>query len=240
MASCAVISDVHANLEALTAVLNNIDEERIDLILFLGDSIGYGPDPDACLDVLRTRADVLLAGNHDQAAVGLTDVRYFNPYARRAIEWTCERLSSEQKQFLRSLPLTAVQGGMFLVHGTPRLPERWEYLLDEDDARVNFGYFDEQVCFVGHSHIPFIMERTPAGSIRSLAHAAALKPANRYIINAGSVGQPRDGNPEAAYVIVRDRKVLIKRTAYDIVKTQKKMRKARLPEYLIERLSLGR
>lgn len=240
MASCAIISDVHANLEALVSVLKKIDEEKVDVIIFLGDCVGYGPAPAECLDILLDRADIMLAGNHDWAAAGLTDMTYFNPYAREAIEWTRDRLNSSQEDCLRSLPLTSVRGNMFLVHGTPREPEQWHYLTNREDAQLNFAYFEEPLCLVGHSHIPFIMERTPAGRITSLKGAVAVNKENRYIINTGSVGQPRDGNPEAAYAILKEDIVVIKRTAYDIVRTQKKMRKAGLPEYLIDRLSIGR
>ncbi|UCD36446.1 MAG: metallophosphoesterase family protein [Nitrospiraceae bacterium] len=240
MLSCAIISDVHANLEALRSVLTSIDKEKVDSIFFLGDSIGYGPDPAECLDVLRQRADVILAGNHDWAVAGLTDVAYFNPYARAAIEWTRDRLSSEQKEILRLLPLTAARDCMFLVHGTPYEPDQWHYLIHKEDAEMNFRFFEEQLCFVGHSHIPFIAEKTQTGRIRSHSRTAEIKRQHRYMVNVGSTGQPRDGNPEAAYAILRDNSVVIKRVSYDIVRTQTKMRKAGLPEYLAERLLLGR
>lgn len=242
MASYAIISDVHANLEALYAVLEHIAKERIDRILFLGDSVGYGPDPNECVELLNEKSDILLAGNHDYGATGMTDISSFNVYARIAIEWTTGTLSEENKKILQELPLTGEvkDDGICLVHATPKEPEKWHYLSYAKEARPYFRYFNRNVCFVGHSHLPFIAERTPFGRMKVHDEAAEIKQRSRYIVNAGSVGQPRDGNPDAAYVLFRGNTLEIKRVSYDIVVTQKKMRKAGLPEYLINRLSNGR
>ena len=238
----AIISDVHANLEALHAVLAKTEGEKIEGILFSGDSVGYGPDPNECTKILKEKAKIMVAGNHDRAAAGMTGITYFNPLARVAIEWTREVLSGENVEFLQSLPLTAQleEDNIYLVHATPKEPEKWRYLLYEYDARINFSYFKEKICFLGHSHIPFIVERFSGGEIKFHYHYAEIREENRYIVNAGSVGQPRDGNPDAAYVLLSDNSVEIKRISYDIVLTQKKMKKAGLPTYLIERLSVGR
>lgn len=242
MSSFAIISDVHANLEALNTVLRKIEEDNVDAILFLGDSVGYGPEPDECIEVLTGSAKILLAGNHDRAAAGLSDMSSFNPYAKAAIEWTRDKMSKENIAFLKELPLTAEinENDMFLVHSTPKEPEQWHYLTFEHDARVNFKYFEQIICFLGHSHIPFIVEASPGGNIRFHYRLTEIKDNCRYIVNAGSVGQPRDGNPDAAYALMKGNTVEIKRVSYDIVLTQKKMRKAGLPSYLIERLAVGR
>lgn len=243
MPACAIISDVHANLEALQTVLAEIEKEEIVDILFAGDCVGYGPDPNECIDLLRSHTALMVAGNHDWAAVGLTDVSNFNSHARSAIEWTREVLSKPNFSFLQDLPLTGAihdGRGTFLVHGSPREPEQWHYVSFEHDAVKNFRYFGEQVCFLGHSHVPFIVERPPRGKARSFYARAELKDNCRYIVNAGSVGQPRDGNPDASFVLFKDDVIEIKRVSYDIVVTQKKMKEAGLPQYLIERLAQGR
>ncbi len=238
----AIISDVHANLEALQAVLGKIEEEKIAGILFLGDSVGYGPNPNECIAILKEKARILLAGNHDRAVACMSGIAYFNPLAKAAIEWTREVLSGENMQFLQTLPLTAEleEDNIYLVHATPKEPEKWHYLSYKNEACINFNYFKEKICFLGHSHVPFIVERSPGGKIIFHYHFADIGEESRYIINAGSVGQPRDGNPDAAYSVLKDNTIEIKRVSYDISLTQKKMRKAGLPKQLMDRLSLGR
>jgi predicted phosphodiesterase len=243
MPAYAIISDVHANLEALQAVLAEIEKGDIDSLLFAGDCVGYGPDPNDCMELLRKHASHMIAGNHDWGTVGLTELRDFNAHAQVAIDWTREVLSRQNFSFLHDLPLTekiSAGSDIFLVHGTPKEPEQWHYFLFEYDAKANFQYFDQQVCFLGHSHIPFIVERSPQGKTRSFYARAEVKDQCRYIVNVGSVGQPRDGNPEASYVLFKDDVIEIKRVSYDILLTQKKMKKAGLPSYLINRLSKGR
>lgn len=237
----AIISDVHANLEALDSVLEAIRKEKVDTLLFLGDSIGYGPNPNECIEALKDEARVLLAGNHDWAAVGLTDIEYFNPYARLAIEWTAGVLTESNKNFLKDLPLAErlQKDSIYLVHSTPKEPSEWHYLLSIWDAYINFHYFHERICFLGHSHEPFIMELSPGDKMVAYKERAEIKDNFRYIINVGSVGQPRDGNPDAAYAILHKDLIEIKRVAYDIASTQKKMRTFGLPSPLIERLSRG-
>ncbi len=234
----AVISDVHANLEALNAVLKKIDKYPLDKLLFLGDSVGYGPNPNECVEILKEKTDIILAGNHDRAAVGMIDITNFNPYARAAIEWTHKTLTPENRAFLKTLPLTAVLDTILLVHSTPNEPELWRY-LNRRNADMYFHLFKEKICFVGHSHEPAIIECSPSGTIIVHRDKAAIKEGHRYIINAGSVGQPRDNNPEAAYTVLQKNSIAIKRVSYDIVFTQKKMKDAELPLMLIERLSKG-
>ena len=241
MTAYAVISDIHANLEALQAVLEKIEREKVDSILFLGDSVGYGQNPNECTEIVRDKADISIAGNHDRAAAGINDFTNFNPYARIAIEWTANILAYENRDFLKGLPLVKElkDADIFLVHASPKEPHKWHYLHNEHDAHRNFHHFKEKICFVGHSHVPFITEHTDKGKTIFHYNHTTIKEKSRYIINAGSIGQPRDGNPDAAYVILRDDTIEIKRVPYDIVLTQKKMKKAGLPSCLINRLSEG-
>lgn len=236
-----IISDVHGNLDALEAVLEDIKVNYRCEILFLGDSVGYGPQPSECIKILKEETRLMLAGNHDWAVIGKTDIDYFNPYARSAIEWTMEVLSDEDKSFLGSLPVLKrlKDEDIYLVHSTPKEPEEWHYLLTTWDAHTNFYYFDERICFLGHSHQPVIIERTADGELSIYRQHVELKEDCRYIVNVGSVGQPRDNNPEAAYAILNENSIEIKRVPYDILSTQRKMREAGLPSYLIERLARG-
>ena len=242
MTAYAVISDVHANLEALRAVLKEIGKEKVDKVLFLGDAVGYGPDPNECIELLRRNAALMIAGNHDRAAVGMDGYDHFNTCAKTAIEWTRDALSNGNRDFLKGLPLTKTisKEGIFLVHGTPREPGMWHYLTNKKAATINLKYFEEKICFVGHSHQPFIIECPEKGDTDIFYDLRDIGNSHRYIINTGSVGQPRDGNPDAAYVIFRDDRLEIKRVSYDIVLTQNKMKTAGLPAYLIERLATGR
>jgi diadenosine tetraphosphatase ApaH/serine/threonine PP2A family protein phosphatase len=235
-----VLSDVHGNLEALMSVIDEVKANYNGDILFLGDSAGYGPDPSECIRIIREVSKVILAGNHDWAATGRMDTTYFNPYARTAIEWTQEQLTEGDRAFLDTLPLIYRHEEIYLVHSTPKEPEQWHYLLTKWDAYINFHYFDERICFIGHSHQPVIIEMDPEGEIHISRDRVDLKEGCRYIVNAGSVGQPRDGNPDASYVVFDGHRIEIKRVPYDIVLTQEKMRRAGLPEYLIQRLAVGR
>lgn len=238
----AVLSDVHANLEALQAVLQDMDFKRIRNLLFLGDAVGYGPNPNECVELLIKRCKILLAGNHDWGVLGRTDIKYFNEYARVAIEWTKKALEKKNFKNLQSLPIQEKieNEDILLVHSTPREPEEWHYLLTFWDAEINFNYFGNKYCFLGHSHYPFIIERLPSGELVTYKDKASKSLTERYIVNVGSVGQPRDGDPRASYAIVDDEKIEIVRVPYDIEAVQDKMRKADLPSLLIERLSVGK
>jgi len=239
MPSYAIISDVHSNLEALHAVLKEIDKENITDILFLGDAVGYGSDPNICTELLRSVSKVFIAGNHDRGSVGISDITSFNPYAMIAIDWTKNVLTEENMEFLKTVSLTYEGKNIFLVHSSPKDPERWRYLESKESAVINFPYFQQTFCFVGHSHIPFIAEQSYNGKTVMYYKSAEVKEGCRYIINTGSVGQPRDGNPNACYVIFQNNLIEIKRVPYDILLTQKKMSAAGLPNYLINRLAKG-
>lgn len=237
----AIISDVHANLESLEAVLKDIKKRMIKDILFLGDAVGYGPNPNECLKLLSDNCKVLLAGNHDWAAIGLTDVDSFNEYAKAAIIWTRDTLTEENGTLLKTFPVMKEMRDedLLLVHSTPKEPEAWHYLFTLWDAEVNFNYFGQRLCFIGHSHIPFVIERLPSGEMLTFNKETALKKNARYIVNCGSVGQPRDRNPKACYALLGEDRIEFVRVEYDIERTQKKMSEAGLPLPLIERLSRG-
>lgn len=237
----AIISDVHSNLEALEVVLFELEKESPDQTLFLGDIVGYGPDPNECINKIKEVADIVLIGNHDHAAIGLTDISYFNPYAREAIEWTIGELTEERKTYLSHLPFTESIDDMFLVHSTPKRPKDWNYIFTLEDVIENFEYFSQRVCFIGHSHVSVIITMDNSGRLDVLKDEVTIEKDHRYIINVGSVGQPRDGNPDAAYVIFDKGRssVSIRRVSYNYRKTQEKMKKAGLPDYLIERLAKG-
>jgi predicted phosphodiesterase len=238
----AVISDVHSNLDALEAVLSDIDRRRIQDVMFLGDAVGYGPEPNECIELLTTRCKTLLAGNHDWGAVGITDICCFNEYAKHAIEWTAEVITGRNKAALSSFHLSEEQKeeDVFFVHATPKEPGEWHYLLTLQDAELNFNYFSNWICFLGHSHQPFIIEKTRSGELLVLADNVRMNRESRYIINAGSVGQPRDGDPRACYTIFDNDRAEIVRITYNIENVQDKMRQEDLPYHLIERLALGR
>lgn len=237
----AVLSDVHANIEALGEVLKDVHGRNVEGVLFLGDAVGYGPDPNEAVSALGKNCSVLLAGNHDRAALGLADIESFNPVAKAAILWTAEALSEENKLALKRMPIMEAvkKDDILLVHSTPKSPEEWHYLLTFADAEDNFGHFIQRICLLGHSHMPFIVERLPGGELHIHKGKCAFQEGSRYIVNAGSVGQPRDRDSRACYALLDDEGVELIRVAYRVAETQRKMKKAGLPEPLIERLSLG-
>ncbi|MCR4439102.1 MAG: metallophosphoesterase family protein [bacterium] len=239
----AIISDIHSNLEALTAVLQTIDDLHVDDVLCLGDIVGYGPDPNDCIDLVRSRAWVIIAGNHDFASVGLTDTTYFNHMARVAAAWTGNVLSEEHRQFLSGLQYVYRRESLLFVHATPEAPEQWDYLETLDDARRSFAAFGEQVCFMGHSHVPVVLELGEDEQIGvSTEQRVALAKDRRYLVNVGSVGQPRDGNPDACFGVFDTEELTFElvRVAYAFESTQEKILAAGLPAYLADRLALGR
>jgi diadenosine tetraphosphatase ApaH/serine/threonine PP2A family protein phosphatase len=241
-----IFSDIHGNLEALQAVMQEYERElqggECEAIC-LGDIVGYGPNPRECIEEIQSRQIFSLAGNHDYAAIGKMDISFFNPYAKDAVLWTKQVLKESDISFLKSLPLREERNGMNLVHATPCNPEQWNYLVTLYDAQHNFDCFSTQVTFVGHSHQPiFIVQKQTKDCWVHPHPILCFRDGWRYIINVGSVGQPRDGNPDASYVIYDNSTniVEIKRVSYDISATQEKMRQYKLPTYLINRLEMGR
>ena len=237
----AVISDVHSNAEALRSVLRDIKKRQVHDIFFLGDAVGYGPEPNESVGLLKSECKTMVAGNHDWGVLGLAETGSFNSYARVALEWTRGVLTAANEEILRTSPMKAEirEMDITLVHATPCEPEKWHYLLALSDAEINFRYMHTNICFIGHSHRPFIIEMSSSGELKTEKHEMQSAEGARYIINAGSVGQPRDGDPRACYAIVDAGKIELARVGYDIPAVQKKMEDAGLPRLLIERLSFG-
>ncbi|MDD4859669.1 MAG: metallophosphoesterase family protein [Dehalococcoidales bacterium] len=240
---CAILADIHANLEAFTAVLTDI-EKRGDVaeIWCLGDIVDYGPDPHACLQLLRAANHVCVAGNHDWAAIGKVSMQSFNDDAITSCQWTAQKLTPEDKDFLMNLPATIQKENFTLAHGSPRDPIS-EYILYPPTAAENFNHFTTPYCLVGHSHLPGIFKQVGSATNYSifLSNIGLVIGKNRLIINPGSVGQPRDGDPQASYAIFDSEAKMMRlyRVPYDIEATQNKMLHAGLPLKLVNRLSHG-
>ncbi len=238
----AILADVHGNLAAFQAVLHDIEERGgAEEMWCLGDIVGYGPDPSACIALLRKYEHLCVAGNHDWAAIGKVDISDFNPEAAAACLWTGRQLSEDDVRFLDSLPRTLSCGVFTIVHGSPREPI-WEYVLSTQSAQANFRFFDTRYCLIGHSHVPLVFELVGESCLLRELPAELELGENRLIINPGGVGQPRDGDPRAAYAIYDDEgdKVYHYRVPYDIEATQKRMVEYGLPKFLVTRLSYGR
>ncbi|MFC1959024.1 metallophosphoesterase family protein [Chloroflexota bacterium] len=239
---CAIIADIHANLAAFKAVLEDIGHQgRAEKVWCLGDVVGYGPDPHECIKLLRQINHVCVAGNHDWAAVGKIDTAEFNPDAAAACHWTAQQLSSADAEYLQKLPLVIEEGDFTMVHGSPR-ESIWEYLVSTGIAKENFACFKSQFCLVGHSHVPLVFSYDESGTCsasRFLPNVKLTLGRNRLIINPGSVEQPRDGDPQASYAIYDSETRLIRlyRVPYDIRSTQDRMVEHGLPMRLVARLS---
>ncbi len=242
-----LLSDIHANDEALTAVLARARRRGFDRIVILGDFVGYGAEPNAVLDRLRRlrKPKIVIRGNHDKVVCGLDDGRLFNPVALAAARWTAGALSPRNREFLEALPLgpLAVDEAFEICHGSPR--DEDAYIFSDRDAFVNFRGFDSRVCFFGHSHIPSIFTLEPHGIrvevVCEKRMTRSLEEGRRYLINPGSVGQPRDRNPAASYAVFDSakRSVLFERVPYDAEQTRQKIYRAGLPGMLGDRLLVG-
>ena len=241
----AILGDIHSNLVAFQAVLNDIKAKgEVDEIWCLGDVVGYGPEPHACIELLRRYNHICVAGNHDWAAIGRIDTSDFNRDAAQACQWTAKQLTEEDVDYLQKLPNKLIRGDFTLVHGSPRWPI-WEYLLSVGEAYDNFSYFDTSFCLIGHSHVPLIFWQDEGGNCFAAKFPDEIKlssGSHRLIINPGGVGQPRDGDPRASYAIYDSEAQVMYhyRVNYDINITQKEMLKHKLPFSLIYRLNYGR
>jgi len=238
----AVVSDIHSNLEALEAVLAKADEFGCEGLVVLGDIVGYGADPNAVVARLVDRNAVAVAGNHDLAAIGAFDVTWFNDAAARAIRWTSDELAGDTEQFLRSLAPRRDADDALLVHGSVRDPVA-EYLLAIPDAQVSFDLATFDIAFFGHTHLPTVFQHDEAGSVTGWMlqenTELLLAPGRRFMVNPGSVGQPRDRDPRAAFLVWEDGRVVGHRIPYPIERAATKIREAGLPAWLAERLALG-
>ena len=229
----AIISDIHSNLEALQKALTIIDGKEVDEIICLGDVVGYGSNPNECVELVRSRCAAIVLGNHDAAALNPSLAHDFNPIAQRAITWTSNTLTDENKIFLSSLPMIVRKDEILFVHSSPNMPEAWDYIIDYDDAESALRKFDEKICFIGHTHVPGIFSHR--------GRAKSITRDEKYLINVGSIGQPRDGNPKLAFGIFDSTQweYELFRSEYDIQTAAEKIYAAKLPEELGNRLMFG-
>lgn len=229
----AIISDVHSNLEALQTAFGAIDAQRVDDVICLGDTVGYGANPNECLEIVRSRCSIVLQGNHDAAAVDLSVANQFTLNAQLSAMWTFGALLPENKDYLRGLPQLQPRGDILFSHASPFEPEEWNYVISEYDTREAFQAFTEKICFIGHSHIPVIFSEH--------GKVAAISQTGRFIVNVGSIGQPRDANPNLSFGIFDTESWSYEtlRVGYDVDAAAVKIRKAGLPRALAERLFQG-
>jgi diadenosine tetraphosphatase ApaH/serine/threonine PP2A family protein phosphatase len=238
-----IFSDVHGNLEALDAVLARGASEGVGFHICLGDIIGYGADPNACIDaILKLPAFACVKGNHDAAVIDPGERSFFHSVALEGVRFTETTLTEENKKFIENLPYVYTSDGLFIaVHASPYRPEAWEYVLDQGGAKRAFGAMEHQLAFIGHSHTPVVFSDDGRAERFMPGDRLKIKQGVRYVINVGSVGQPRDGNPDASFIVFDDEKltVEIKRVEYDRKKAAEKILKAGLPPVLAERLLVG-
>ncbi len=237
----AIIADIHGNLEAFQTVLADIKSQNATQVVCLGDIVGYNANPKECLKIVREMNIPVVKGNHDEYCSIDDALEGFNPHAAEAVIWTRNQLSAEERQWLRELKYSRMVGNFTIVHATLDAPERWGYVFDKLAAAASFPYQNTQVCFFGHTHVPvaFMRDTAVRGGTYSKFKVDAAK---KYFVNVGAVGQPRDNNPRAAYVIYDTEAgtIELRRLDYDIATTQRKIREAGLPERLAERLEFGR
>ncbi|HEY8991698.1 MAG TPA: metallophosphoesterase family protein [Luteolibacter sp.] len=237
----ALFADIHANLEALEAVLADAEAHGATDYVCLGDIVGYNADPAACLERVRAMGCPVVKGNHDEDASGSHSLEAMNPVAAAALQWTREQLSDEQRQWLRRLRMVRQVEDFTVVHSTLDQPANWNYVTNRFDAMANFSYQFTQVCFHGHTHVPRVYVKTD--KVQEVpADQVAIEDGAKYFINIGSVGQPRDGDWRASYVLydLDSRVIYFRRIEYDIATTQHKILAAGLPEMLAHRIAEGR
>ena len=229
----AVLGDIHANLEALTAVLTDAREQRCSHHACVGDVVGYNANPGECLDIIRNMGMPCVKGNHDEYCSTGDALVGISPRASAATLWTRQRLKPADKQWLRELKYTRLMAGFSLVHATLDTPQSWGYVFDKLAAAASFNYQNTSVCFFGHTHLPIAFIRDAA--VRGGSYSKfKVEPGRKYFVNVGSVGEPRDGNPFAAYVIhdLAESSIELRRVPYDIDETDAKVRAAGLPDRL--------
>lgn len=238
-----LISDIHGNLEALQAVLEDISKQKDGEYLCIGDLVGYGADARDIIKKVRSlKPQVLIAGNHDRGAIGLLGLDYFNEYAKASLQWTKKILDKEELDYLATFKLVHEETSFTMVHGSLDTPEKFYYIFSGDDARDTMKLMNTPLCFVGHTHIAGIFYSDKDRVLYTNGPKIKIDPKRKYVINAGSVGQPRDMDPRASYGIYdeEEAEVEIRRVRYNILEAQKKILDAGLPPYLASRLSEGR
>ncbi len=237
----AIFGDIHANLEALEAILEDASQQGVTDHVCMGDVVGYNADPDACLEIIQKLNCPTVKGNHDEEASGNHSLDSMNPVAATALEWTRQQLSDAQRVWLSRLRMVRQVSDFTIVHSTLDQPSHWNYVTNRFDAMSNFSYQFTQICFHGHTHVPRVymksdrVQEVPAESI-------VIEAGAKYFINVGSVGQPRDGDWRACYAIydMEHQQIVFRRIEYDIAKTQRKIIAAGLPAMLAERIQEGR
>lgn len=237
-----VLGDIHANWEALQAVIAFAEKQGCEKYLSVGDIVGYGADPAKCIQTVVDLGAPVVAGNHDYAVTGKLDVEFFNSYAKAAVLWTRELINETEMTFLKSLRLVnQVNDEITVVHGSLNFPDMFDYIQTSYDAHLSLEALRGRVCFLGHSHVPVSFFAGPAVSY-SMASEINVEGFEKVLVNVGSVGQPRDENPKAAVAIYDDelQKVWVHRIDYDVEKAAAKIIEAGLPEILAERLHHGR
>jgi diadenosine tetraphosphatase ApaH/serine/threonine PP2A family protein phosphatase len=239
----AVVSDVHSNLEALEAVLADVDRSGAAELLCLGDFVGYGASPNECLDRLRPRLAAAVLGNHDVAVCGRSRLGDFTSNAAEAARWTGTVLRPEHREWLEALPYERRHGGALLVHASPAEPRAWHYVLSIEEARLEFDGFADDLCLIGHSHYPGVFQLDPrSGEVTyDRGGEVRLTPGRRHLVNVPSVGQPRDGDPRAGYLLWDDEAGWARhvRVDYDFDAARRRILEAGLPRFLGERLQWG-
>ncbi len=237
----AVIADIHANMEAFEVVLADAKEQNCTHYCCVGDVVGYNANPKECLDIVRSMGMPVVKGNHDEYCSSEEDLEGFNPHAAEAVNWTRKQLSAEDREWLRELKYVRLVASFSMVHATLDGPQRWGYVFDKLAAAASFTYQNTAVCFFGHTHVPvaFVRDSMVRGGTYSKFR---VEPGKKYFVNVGAVGQPRDGNPKAGYVIydMDEGTIELRRLEYDIHKAQKKIVAAGLPQRLADRLAVGK
>lgn len=237
----ALFGDIHANLEALEAVLADASQQDVTDYVCTGDIVGYNADPSACLEIVRDMNCPTVKGNHDEDAAGSHSLDSMNPVAAAALEWTREQITDEQRQWLTRLRMVRQVSQFTVVHSTLDQPANWNYVTNRFDAMANFSYQFTQICFHGHTHVPRIYAKSDRVQ-EIVADSVIIEPGLKYFVNIGSVGQPRDGDWRACYAIydLESRMIVFRRVEYDIATTQEKILAAGLPPMLAERIQEGR
>ena len=237
----AIIADIHANLEAFQVVLEDIKQQKCTHTACLGDVVGYNANPKECLDMVRQMGIPVVKGNHDEYCSSEAPLDGFNPAAAEAVNWTRKQLTVEDRQWLRDLKYQRMVTSFTIVHATLDAPQRWGYVFDKLAAAASFTYQNTAVCFFGHTHVPvaFMRDTLVRGGTYS---KFKVEPNKKYFVNVGAVGQPRDHNPKAGYVVydVEESTIELRRLDYDIPAVQKKILAAGLPPRLAERLAYGK
>jgi len=238
---CAILGDIHGNLEALEAVLKDAAEQDVNSYVCVGDIVGYNANPAECLEKVRQMDFTCVKGNHDHYCSHDESLDDFHPLAANVIDWTRHQLDDDEIAFLKGLKYSRIMSGFTIVHSTLDMPDKWGYVFDALEADANFNYQSTSLCFHGHTHIPVVYEKKG----RVMKHEFAkvnLQLGSKYFINVGSVGQPRDGNPLAAYAVydMKAKTVELRRIPYDIAAVKEKILAAGLPERLAARLDVGK